>query len=331
MDKETRIGMTVGYGVSFCVALLGNSLIIHIIRKRPSMKTTTNLLLINMAVADLFIAFTMMPLAIFRNYLRGWFTGTFGDVSCRLVFLASHVPLAGSIITLTVMALERFFAIIYPLRSISCFEKVRLVSFLIWFFSVIIMSPVAVAATVKEVNGTASCERYWALFGEPQLTRQAYYTSTFVLLYLLPLLLMAVLYSAIGLKLWRRQIPGNSTKESRKIMKNSKRQVVRLLVIIVGVFALCWLPMHVTHFIVAFEPSVHANMPYTARFFVFYIGHINSAINPCLCLALNRKFRQAFLGMMFPKEVKGSPRRSGNTCTLRMTDRKTREVQKHLL
>ena len=74
MDKETRIGMTVGYGVSFCVALLGNSLIIHIIRKRPSMKTTTNLLLINMAVADLFIAFTMMPLAIFRNYLRGWFS-----------------------------------------------------------------------------------------------------------------------------------------------------------------------------------------------------------------------------------------------------------------
>ena len=44
-----------GYVITFLVSLFGNSVIIHIVRKDNSMKTTTNYLIVNQASADILV------------------------------------------------------------------------------------------------------------------------------------------------------------------------------------------------------------------------------------------------------------------------------------
>ena len=297
MDEHTKIAMTTVYAAIFFVALAGNSLMIHIIRKLPGKPSRTNLLLINMAVADLLIALSVLPFAVYLYYTSGsWFSGPVAEVLCKFTWLGSHVALAGSITTLVAMAVERFLAIVYlrkaPLR------KVRWVSLAIWLFSLLVMSPVGAVATVNKANNTSRCRRNWSVLGDPQPAEQIFYTFSFFAMYAVPCILMAVLYAMIGRKLWRRQVPGDANcEQNRKIVQNSRRRVIRLLVAIVSVFALCWLPIQVMNMIAAFKIELLRQIPSNINFVLYLLGYSNCAINPCLCLALNSKFRLAFVNM----------------------------------
>ena len=63
----------------------------------------------------------------------------------------------------------------------------------------------------------------------------------FVLLYLVPLLTMAMFYSEIVLHLWKRKVPGVHIDKNQKRIEKQKRKVVTMLVTIATVFAICWL------------------------------------------------------------------------------------------
>lgn len=120
----------------------------------------------------------------------------------------------------------------------------------------------------------------------------------FVFLYAFPLVLMGTLYILIGRKLWFRTIPGNIHSIHRKAAELSKRRVIRMLIIVIATFALCWLPVHVFHMCAAFKPHLTRNMSSYWSLLIVLIGHANSALNPCLEIALNRKFRGEFFKLL---------------------------------
>ena len=280
--------LTAAYVVIFPVALSANILIIFITFKRPTMKTTINYLFANMAAANLLVTVFIMPYAV--RYLfaaDAWFGGVLGDISCRLVYFAYAISIASSILSLTAISLDQFYAILFPMKRIVVIRNTRFIIMVIWISSVIFMTPYLAMYGIREMAGQQQCV-YIVL---DRIIMEIHFSFMFVFLYAFPLVLMGTLYILIGRKLWFRTIPGNIHSIHRQAAELSKRRVIRMLIIVIATFALCWLPVHVFHMCAAFKPLLTRNLASHWFLLIAFIGHANSALNPCLEIALNRKFR----------------------------------------
>ena len=126
-DDGRRIAFTILNSISMFFAIFGNLFVIFVVFKKRSMKTSTNMMLANLAVADLLVGCTIMPFEIaVLNGAGGWVGGLFGDISCKIFFFVSHTTIASSIVTLTLMALDRFLAIMFTLKQIRIFDNAKL-------------------------------------------------------------------------------------------------------------------------------------------------------------------------------------------------------------
>ena len=86
-------------------------------------------------------------------------------------------------------------------------------------------------------------------FRETYRVLKIFHIILFVILYALPLSITGIIYFLICRKLWGRKIPGNARDDNCAAAEKTKRKVVRLLVVIVVVFALCWFPVYVVIFL----------------------------------------------------------------------------------
>ena len=115
---------------------------------------------------------------------------------------------------------------------------------------------------------------------------------TFILLYCIPLVILVVLYTLIARKLWQRKIPGNVSKARFRSTQREKRRIVKALVLIVAVFAICWFPAHVMHYLVFFRRDIYSKIPPEVEVFFFWFAHANSVINPCLYTLISPSYRK---------------------------------------
>ncbi|XP_015764539.1 PREDICTED: substance-P receptor-like [Acropora digitifera] len=156
------------------------------------MKSATNYLIVNMAVGDLFMAiFNMIPTAVamFRGGNHSWASdGLFGKISCKMVIFSQATSMACSIITLSVLAFERYFAIISPLSKVASNARTRWLVAAIWVASFASASPMLYAAKVRLYKGVPYCFEDWAPAFDPKKASAIYTIAAFVLLYAIPLL-----------------------------------------------------------------------------------------------------------------------------------------------
>ena len=261
------------------------------------MKASTHLLIGNLACSNLLITLIVMPMSVFFLYKEHrWHAGTLGAVTCKLSQFLILLPIGTSILTILVVSIDRFFAVFHPLK-VKVFRRPKIITATIWICSAIVMSPtLAIFKVMSSPDGKWSCVSY---FGQDShradILSKVYYILIFVLLYLLPLLAIAVLYSLVCYKLHHRKVPGLSrTHNYRQAVEKSKRKVMKVLIMIVVVFALCWFPAHAMHFCVTFQREFFHRMPAYLFPLLLWISHSNSAIEPCLYILLSQNFRREF-------------------------------------
>ncbi|XP_020611576.1 gastrin/cholecystokinin type B receptor-like isoform X1 [Orbicella faveolata] len=295
---EMKIGMTSAYAVIFIIALFGNSFGLFLVFKRSSSSRVTNLFIANMAVADLLLTLTLMPYQVVFFY-RGavWPGGAMGTVTCKALLYVMPVSIAATVLTMLIISIDRFYVVFYPLRG-KLFRKPRFLSAIIWILSLVLMIPYAFYSEVDfDKRHNAYLCLHFSSGADPYVVR-IFHICLFVLLYALPLFIMAVLYVLICRKLWLRKIPGNLSSSNRAVMEMSKRKVVRLLAIIVVVFALCWFPTYVNHYLWFVRPTQGQQLPLGVQFVFLWLAHANSAINPCLYILLNDSFRRELISTL---------------------------------
>ena len=99
-----------------------------------------------------------------------------------------------------------------------------------------------------------------------------------------PLSITIVIYILICRKLWLRKILGNVTTTNRAAAQTFKLKVVRLLVVIAMVFAICWFPKFCGHYIWFVRPEVCNLLPGEVQLCFLWLAHANRAINSWLYL-----------------------------------------------
>ena len=301
ISAHFKIGFVSAYVVIFLISLFGNSLGLFVVLRKSSSRSATTLFIANMAVADLLLTLTVMPFSVFYMYRPfQWFGGILGTVTCKALFYIIPVSIAATVFTMVFISFDRFYAIFYPLKE-KVFRKPKVLSALISSVSFLLMIPCVLMFQVTYMPSLDEyyCVQEWpyadpndASFVETYRVLKLFHMIMFVLMYALPLLITTIVYALICRKLWLRKIPGNVSESNRVAAEKSKRRVVRLLVIICMMFALCWSPVYVNHYIWYVRPDLQHLLPTEVQLVFLWLAHANSAINPCLYVLLNDDFRR---------------------------------------
>lgn len=287
------------YVVAMVLSLFGNVIIIYIVRKNRRMRNLTHYLIVNMAVADLLITVLHMPYRLqiqLTNSHALLVSGLTGKLICKLVGYSQDVSIASSIFTLMGISIDRFMAVVFPLRRTALSHKARYVLAPIWIISIVICSPLLYVNKMEKHEGKFYCYEEWAPLLESETAGRYYTFIQFVLFYIVPLIVVTVLYSCIAFKVWNRQVPGRRHLPRARCYSVARRKLLRMLIIIVCFFAACWLPYHVVFLLQFFdEKYLYCDIPETIMFYCLFAGHSNSAINPCVYFAIHKEYRKGLL------------------------------------
>lgn len=287
-----QVVLTVLASAMISLDLIGNAIIIHVIHNRTPMRTTMDLLIANLAAADLIMIPVMVYLVNFFFNQYDWFGGIMGQITCRLAISLQALSVASSVYSVFAISIDRFCAIFFPLKKILTKRCIKWSILLIWLIGISFAIPQFLVATVKVVAKKQICVPSWKNSG---MSSSDYTLLFLVFCYVVPLVTIATLYLITGVRLWKSTAPGQHSKLELERIRVTRRKPTKMLITIVVVFALCWLPLQAAEVLWRFAPEVYWNViPYKVNVVLPWFGIANSAINPFIYPIFCEKFRSEF-------------------------------------
>ena len=253
-----KIGITFAYCLILIVSLAGNTLIGIIVYKTKTIRKPINFFIVNMAISDLLFPIIVIPGQIQDLYTDSWLIGgPLGQALCKLFYFFADLSGAVSVQSVVLIAVDRFGAVVFPLRSPLISSK--LCPFFIlatWIVAIAVNSPELFVNKLVEHPEGLFCEYHWnEVFGESS-SSENYVTSYVIVFMFIPLVLIAILYIIIYLKLKSQKIPGEQSANAGQQRQQRERNVLKMAIAIVLGFAVCWLPLAIFLFIALFAHSI---------------------------------------------------------------------------
>jgi len=286
----------------FCAVIafgcIGNILVVVVvIRNREQYASTTNIFIVNLAVADLaFLVFCVPFHAVIYTSPDTW---PFGNVVCKVVHGVQYASMSASIYTMVAMSLDRFLAVGYPLRTKHLRQPPAALAVVIgvWTASLLLAAPWIAVYTVRqyELPGFSPfsvCADDWVTFGWHRPTG---FLVLFVVDYAVPVASIGVLSALTVSRLWATETTSDGGPAQRQSVV-AKQRVTRLIVVVVAVFAICWLPSHIVWLWTNFFRSSwrHTYAFYYGRIAAHVLSYANSSMNPFIYAFVSSRFRREF-------------------------------------
>lgn len=180
--------------IVFVVGFLGNTLAIYVMARYAKMNTATNIYILNLAVADeLYIL--GIPFIGTNSMLSYW---PYGEAVCKISMTADTMSQFASTFSLTLMSIDRFLFVVYPVRSAKWRKPTlaKIISGIVWVVSTVIVLPVIIFSSVQEDFNT--CNISWP---EPHHVWSAVFILyTSILSFFGPLVVICLCYLFIVIK-----------------------------------------------------------------------------------------------------------------------------------
>ena len=246
-----KIWKSFAFCLIFVVFLVGNSFIALKVYKTLSMRKPISYFIVNMAMSNmLFPIFYFLP-ALTELYLDSWLiSGPLGLALCKLSSFLPNVSTIVSIQSLVQIAVDRFGAVVFPLRAVVFPLRSPLISsklrpffiFVSWIIAMAVFSPYLIPKKLVKYPRQLHCELQWdKTFGKP-FSFLKYVMSVNAVLFYIPVFSLALLYTIIFIKLKSQKIPGEQSINAEQLHAKRSRNVLKMSIAIVLGFALCWVP-----------------------------------------------------------------------------------------
>ena len=296
--KAYNIGMTTALSLILAVSLMANCFIVMIVYKTPALRKPINYFIACMAISDLLYSTFWIPLYL-SSLLASWrIDGQLGQALCKLLPFLGNVSFVVSIQNLILIAVDRFGAVVFPLRS--PFIRSKLCPFFIsamWIVAGAVSSPNLLTFQLVEYSGQIQCQREWkTAFGESSSFTD-FLLPICILLIFIPVIILVILYSIILIKLKTQAHPGEQSANTQQHRKRQNRNVLQMSIAIVLVFVSCWLPFYTNLFVI--EYSSVQSCAFLLYFDVAVVMTVAyCAINPIICFVFSSNYRQGLKRLM---------------------------------
>ncbi|XP_044524877.1 motilin receptor [Gracilinanus agilis] len=119
--------------------------------------------------------------------------------------------------------------------------------------------------------------------------------------FFVPMLCLSVLYGLIGRTLWRSGAPLRGPAATGR--EKGHRQTVRVLVVVVLAFIVCWLPFHIGRIIyINTEDSRTMHVSQYFNIVALQLFYLSASINPVLYNLISKKYRAAAYRLLLARQ-----------------------------
>ncbi|XP_013868650.1 probable G-protein coupled receptor 83 [Austrofundulus limnaeus] len=288
-DGGVKALLVAAYSLIIVVSLFGNTLVCHVVVKNKRTQSSTSLFILNLAVADIFITVLNTPFTLVRFVNSTW---VFGRTMCHISRFVQYCSLHVSTLTLTAIALDRRQVILHPLRPRMTPTQGGVWVAVIWIMASCFSLPHAIYQKLLTFTYSKEKERSLCVpdFPEPSDVYWQYIDLlTFILLYVLPLIIITASYITVARRLWCHNAIGDTTTAQHATQRRKRRRTLAMLFLVVGVFAVCWFPLN-CYVVLLSSQAIHSS---NALYFCFHwLAMSSTCYNPFIYCCLNPTFRQ---------------------------------------
>ncbi|XP_072397704.1 tachykinin-like peptides receptor 99D [Diabrotica undecimpunctata] len=282
------------YAVMVITAIGGNVIVIWIIWTNKRMRTVTNYFLLNLSVADTMVS-TFNVTFNFVYMLHA--TWPFGLVYCKITQFMAVSTVCASVFSLMAISIDRYMAIIVPLRRRMSKKCTLIIILCTWMLAVVFAMPQLLVFQVDIIPCTdrISCYSLWPDGNTNSSNLEYIYNISFIVFtYFIPVGAMIITYSQVAAELWWSKSIGEVTDRQMEIITN-KRKVVKMMIVVVTIFAVCWSPYQIYFLLTFYYPSITL-APYVQEvyLFIYWLAMSNSMYNPIIYCWMNARFRRGF-------------------------------------
>ena len=295
-SNAARISQLSAYCLILLGSFFGNIFIIIIVYKRRDLRRTVNYFIVNMAVSDLLFPLVVIPDQITKIVTVSWHwhvTGSLGVAFCKLYMFTSSVSLFVSVQSLVWIAIDRFVAVVFPIKLGLISSKIRTTAVVsTWILACIFYFPSLVSSGLVDYENHTFC----SLVNKQSIflnngAFQGYYWLHVTIRFLAPLLVITVLYTAIVISLKRRsKALMNITQHKRRHPVKKQKQAAKMAVVILVLFYICVIPYTLLRFLNYLKPSCAFQRSFF--FIAVFMFFSSSVVNPIICLSFVESYRR---------------------------------------
>ncbi|XP_060691848.1 proteinase-activated receptor 1-like [Hemiscyllium ocellatum] len=282
------------YTIVFALGLLLNCMAILMIHFRMKYKKPAVIYMMNLAAADL-LFLLMLPLKIAYHFSgNNW---GFGSFVCRLVTGGFYAYMYCSVLLMMCISIDRFLAVVYPIRSATwrTWGRTVVICLVMWLVAIGGVLPLFLTEQTVYVTelGITTCHDVLPL-STLQNYSVYYFPTLCFLLFVIPLLVTSVCYICII-----------STLHSANVASKCKKtRAICLAVIVLSVFIVCFAPsniillIHYLHFYYAPSDAL-----YFAYMLCVCIGSVSCCLDPLIYYYGSTLFQMHFQNLLCSKYV----------------------------
>ncbi|XP_038078006.1 bombesin receptor subtype-3-like [Patiria miniata] len=286
------------------MGVIGNGILVCIVLLNPDMRSVPNILIASLGLGDFFVVITSVPFT-FVSYLYNIYP--FSSAVCKFANAVPIVSHGVSVFTLSALSYDRYTAIVRPMqrRKSNAVRRTYAVAVTIWALSVTLGIPTAILAKrdVFHFQGFEIAICYalpvnLTLEGAvPTTAAKVHEVVRCLIMFVIPLAIITMYYMLIAMQLIQssKAIPCEGHGDSRQL--RARRRLARTVLVLVVIFAICWIPHFVYRlwFQFAFSVEVFDSLGmFILSTGSFLLTYANSCINPIALCFLSKTYRRYF-------------------------------------
>ena len=288
--------------------IMGNTLVLLATWRERSLHQPNKYFIACLAVADLLVGIFIGPVRVYEvNLLQNYEWRL--DISihfCRFMVWIDTLVLTASVYTLMFISFDRYLKISKPLqyKSRMTTSKSLKIIFIIWLISTAFATYAATPESGSYgfiAHGGGLCPNYHS---GTKSKRDRFLTILFISVIFLPATVIMIMYARIFVVAHKRQkmlrngeLGETITGQNQRSVLRQDLKIVRMLLIVVGVFFFCWLPYCITMFLHTYNPNAFKGWSLKSGIIYGWITYLlpvtNSLCNPIIYACLDQTYKEA--------------------------------------
>ena len=288
------IFFTTAMATTSLASIIGNMLVIITVYKTPSLRTSTNYYYVNMAVSDLLSCVITWPLYLTDESSGSLLQGS--SVICKMAMFFRMVSIIVSVLSLVLIAVDRFIATEFPLKATLITGRFRKALLCVtWFIAIAYCIPLIFYFRALKMGHEILCKSAWT-----DLPVMIYYVTGCVFFEVIPFIAIIALYSRIMRVLRQRFRPeynagSNNTERNRNQQNQNIMKIFKSIVIVL----FTWFSLFSLYlFLQMLSPElfVKDRCKLIEGFALYLFPMLGAITNPMILFAFSSNFRRTLPG-----------------------------------